>query len=92
MNTGSEPRPTREDTPIVGSGPMPDALRNQSLPELPDDCDRLTADLTVLISRNAGVLNFRAPDLSGLDSETKRVLMADLQRALGIKPVRRSSP
>ena len=92
MNAGSKPRPTRDDLPIVGSGPMPDALRNEALPDLPGDCDQLTADLNVLISRNAGVLNFRAPDLSNLDSETKRVLMADMQRALGIKPVRRSSP
>ena len=92
MNAGRKPRPIPEEIPIVGSGPMPDALRNESLPDLPDDCDQLTADLTVLISRNAGILNFRALDLNGLDTETKRVLMSDLQRALGIKPVRRSSP
>jgi hypothetical protein len=92
MSTTRRPRRTSEDAPVTKSGPMPDFLRNPSLPQLPGDCDQLTADLAVLLTRNAGNLNFRAPDLKDMDTETKRVLLADLQRALGIKPLGQFSP
>ena len=78
----------RDDTPIIDSGLLPDFLRNKRLPDLPPDVDGTTADLKALLTTNSDKLSFRVVDLESMDERTKKFLLIDVYRALGIKPLR----
>jgi len=77
-----------DDTPAICGGRMPAFLRNDRVPGLPCDLDPVTADLIVLLKTNPHTVAFRANDLDSLDDCTKRALLKDLHRALGIAPLR----
>ncbi len=88
MSNRGRDRVGGDDTPVIASGRMPDFLRNKRLPDLPLDLDRTTADLKVLLSTNRDKLfSFRAVDLDSMDDHTKRVLLRDVNKMLGISPL-----
>jgi len=88
MNNRGRDRIGGDDTPVIASGRMPDFLRNKCLPDLPLDLDRTTADLTVLLSTNRDrLLAFREVDLASMDAHTKKILLKDVNRMLGITPL-----
>ena len=87
MPTPQSKKPNGDKTPIMGGRVLPPFLRNPNLPDnMPGD-DELTTAFVILLKMNPKAVNFRAKDLNSLDDDTKRTLLGDLYRALGIKPL-----
>jgi hypothetical protein len=93
MPTPPSRKPRGDSTPVTGGGLLPDFLRNPALPlDLPGDDDTVSTAIAVLLRTHPGAVNFRARDLNTLDPNTKRLLLGDLYRTLGINPLKRLGP
>lgn len=88
-------RPTRQigdTTPVTGGVALPSRL----VATLPCDDDVPSDDLGRqaywLLKMNADkvALKFRKSDLAAMDDNTKRQLIADIQRALGVAPFKKA--
>jgi hypothetical protein len=85
---GTPHTPTTFDPPVTGRagglrirGVHPDMAASP-------DADPLTVRLLFLLRSNPGLVNFRADDLADLDTATKTLLLAQIDKALGLdKPV-----
>lgn len=79
-------------TPVTGGVSLPAHL----VSEFPDDNDVPSDDLGRqaywLLKTNADkiALKFRHSDLAAMDDDTKRQLIADIHRALGIAPFKKA--
>jgi hypothetical protein len=80
-----------DDTPITGAADVPCRPGNPALDDIPEDADPLTVHLLTLIRLNPGIVQFRtdADTLVRMTPDDKRLLLADIQKALGMKPVGR---
>jgi len=79
-------------TPVTGGIPLPSHLKT-ALPSDDDDApsDDLGRQAYWLLKMNADkvALRFRESDLASMDDDTKRLLIADIQRTLGVSPFKR---
>jgi hypothetical protein len=86
--------PTKGDpTPVTGGISLPDRLITTPPCDdaAPDDDLGRQAYWLLKLHPNKVSLRFRKSDLSGMDDATKRLLIADIQFALGIAPFRSDS-
>jgi hypothetical protein len=85
-------QPTRigDETPVIGGVQLPSSLVNA----LPDADDAPSDDLgrqaywLLMLNADRVSLKFRKSDLALMDDDTKRQLIADIQHALGIAPLK----
>jgi hypothetical protein len=76
---------TRTDTTDAPPAGRAGGLRiRPSHPDLAGAQDPLTTRLLFLLRSNPGLVSFRADDLSKMDTPTKELLLAQLDRALGL--------
>jgi hypothetical protein len=79
-------------TPVTGGIPLPDCLDGSIGIDDAAPSDDLGRQAYWLLKMNAGKvsLKFRKSDLASMDDGTKRQLIADIQRALGVAPFKKS--
>jgi hypothetical protein len=79
---------TGDRTPVTGGVPIPDKLISTptTTDTAPDDDLGRQAYWLLKLHPNNVSLRFRQSDLSGMDDDTKRRLIADIQFALGLAP------
>jgi len=79
-------------TPVTGGVPLPAHL--VATPPCDDDVpsDDLGRQVYWLLKLNADKisLKFRQADLMAMDDDTKRQLIADIQRAIGVAPFKKA--
>jgi hypothetical protein len=87
-------RPTQlqgDSTPVTGGVSLPSCL----VAKLPDDDvapnDDLGRQAYWLLKLNSDkvALRFRQSDLNAMDDDTKRLLIADIQRTIGVLPFKK---
>lgn len=77
-----------DSTPVTGGVALPDRLIATPTAEdgAPDDDLGRQAYWLLKLHPDKLSLKFRQSDLSGMDDSTKRLLIADIQYALGVAP------
>ena len=83
-------RASGDRTPVTGGIPLPDHLIKILADDDAAPDDELGRQAYVLLKLHPGAvsLKFRKSDLSGMDDDTKRLLIADIQFALGVGPLK----
>ena len=79
-----------DQTPVIGGVGLPDYLVASYIgsDDAPDDDLGRQAYWLLKLNPNAASLKFRKSDLAGMDDDTKRLLISDIQFALGIAPLK----
>jgi hypothetical protein len=84
----TDKRTTDDDAPVTGGVPLPRCLVASSRVDdsAPDDDLGRQAYWLLKLNCDSISLKFRKSDLSRMDDDTKRLLISDIQHALGVKP------
>lgn len=79
-----------DDFPVTGGvAPPPDFLDDTDFNDpAPVDALGRMAYWLLKIHKGAVSLKFRNSDLASMDDDTKRLLIADIQKAIGVKPLK----
>ena len=79
-----------DQTPVIGGVGLPDNLVVPFVgaDDAPDDDLGRQAYWLLKLNPNAASLKFRKSDLTGMDDDTKRLLISDIQFVLGIAPLK----
>lgn len=72
------------DPPVTGAGGELRVRRAHPHAVAPDGSDPLTVRLQFLLRAYPGLVRFRADDLAGMDSDTKSLLVSQIDEALGL--------
>lgn len=85
-------RDAGDSTPVTGGVSLPAHLQAtlSSDGDLPADDLGRQAYWLLRLNANRVALRFRQSDLAAMDDDTKRQLIADIQRSLGVSPFKKA--